>query len=1062
MGGEDSLRVVVRARPMNAREAREGARRCVEFYESSQQVVINGAATFAFDKVFSDTSDQATVYENSAAPLLDRIFDGFNGTVLAYGQTGSGKTYTMGTEDKDDTDEIQRGVIPRLVDGIFSRISAALNPDSFKVSVSMYEIYGDAVYDLLRSDKVKLEVRGDDQGCTIVNLTTAPVKDLLGALKQLTLGCHYRTKAETAMNATSSRSHAVFTILLEKFPDEANDASFSSKLQLVDLAGSERLKKTQAEGDRMKEGININSGLLAVGNVISALVQKQKHIPYRSSVLTRVLQDSLGGNAFTVMVACISPADTNSVESLNTLRYADRAKQIKNKPIINQNVKAEEISSLRAQIKQLQRELSQGRSNNAPDGFSASLSSELISLKEEVRKREEQLRDRGLKLADSLVKTNALNSKILRLEEEKERIREVFQQAWRTLENTDGVEPEKLLVKMKDSFESSKGIFEGSQIENCNETAGGEEAEDTIDDFDSARLAELQAQMERLDREIELKGADLLQSAQTQNQFNEDDVIREEEKAKLVARCNELESEISKLKSEQRKASTASKLAEERRLKLRELEKQHEEDKKKLNELRKLQEFRKKCEESQKKMEEELRQLKQMRVRLLREQQTEANKFKLFKSKHEKELQLMKTKQQRKEFEANRQQRQDQQRCAVLQQRLADANRANKALRELVLKRGNKKSAPKEAKGVQQMVEEELEDLAQSYHSQLLIDDLKQQRAELEQQYRSIDGFSINDRAAPSKRARYSLLENSTAEDEEEFEKEKKDKLEKIQNSIALLNSEIQDLLKSSTILEDTGSSAKVDKLASLNLSAESRETFDAILNLAKANVKKAVEMEFRVFKQKIRYEDRLAKKAETEKIKLAELAEMNDRYEMLAETIDKAKKNYSEHIGMLLLMRKDRIDGGCLQKLEELKEHFLNIEKDVKKTARRRTIHDGLTPKPELKRSDRSRKQRELYGTAIRYNDTEASFLVDKSRNHLDLPRDRVPLSPINPDNEDEEFGNENQNNTFVIPSKSSGSAEDLNTTFVISGASRSSSDEANLIPPLSVKSRKSALGNL
>uniref|UniRef100_A0A8R1E0V5 Kinesin-like protein n=1 Tax=Caenorhabditis japonica TaxID=281687 RepID=A0A8R1E0V5_CAEJA len=349
---ESSIRVVVRARPMNAREAREGARKCVEYYENSAQIVLNGQATFAFDSVFSDTVDQETVFERTALPLVDRIFAGFNATVIAYGQTGSGKTFTMGTEDNDGTDEMRRGIIPRLVSTLFQRIKQSKVHESFKVTVSMYEVYGDNVYDLLQPDKVKLNVHGDEKNCTIVNLTSVPVTDLKGALKQLATGCHYRTKGETAMNAMSSRSHAVFTVFVEKVRSSDCDSAFSAKLQLVDLAGSERLKKTEA--DRMREGININAGLLNLSQVIAALASKKRHIPYRSAVITRVLQDSLGGNSFTVFIVCISPADTNSQETLGTLRYADCAKKIRNKPIMNKSLKTEEIVALQAQIKHLQ------------------------------------------------------------------------------------------------------------------------------------------------------------------------------------------------------------------------------------------------------------------------------------------------------------------------------------------------------------------------------------------------------------------------------------------------------------------------------------------------------------------------------------------------------------------------------------------------------------------------------------------------------------------------------------------------------------------------------------
>lgn len=369
--------------------------------------MINESATFTFDAVFADTSDQESVYETTALPLLDRIFAGFNATVLAYGQTGSGKTYTMGTEDNVGTDEMRRGIIPRLVSALFQRIMNTEAPESFAVTVSMFEVYGDNVYDLLRPDKVKLNVHGDEKNCTVVNLTAVPVIDLKGALKQLAVGCHYRTKAETAMNAMSSRSHAVFTVFVEKTATAECDSAFSAKLQLVDLAGSERLKKTEAEGNRMKEGININGGLLILSQVIAALATKQKHIPYRNSVITRVLQDSLGGNSFTVFLACISPADSNSQETLNTLRYADRAKQIKNKPIVNKNPKAEEIAILQAQLKRLQKENADLKQGIAPAEVrfnDANNSAEILSLKEEVVRKTEQLKERAMKQSECIIR----------------------------------------------------------------------------------------------------------------------------------------------------------------------------------------------------------------------------------------------------------------------------------------------------------------------------------------------------------------------------------------------------------------------------------------------------------------------------------------------------------------------------------------------------------------------------------------------------------------------------------------------------------------------------------
>ncbi|CAI5442733.1 unnamed protein product [Caenorhabditis angaria] len=564
---ETSLRVIVRARPMNAREMKEGAARCVEYFDATGQIVINGASTFAYDKVYPDTVDQETIYTQSAHPMLDHVFGGFNATILAYGQTGSGKTYTMGTEDSDGTDELRRGIIPRLVDNLFKRIDDSTVPEAYKVTVSMYEIYGDHIYDLLRPDKVKLTVHGDEKSCKIVNLTSVPVSDLKGALKQLEIGCHYRTKASTAMNAMSSRSHAVFTILLEKAAVPSDESSFAAKLQLVDLAGSERLKKTEAAGHVMREGISINGGLLILSQVITALVTKQSYVPYRTSALTRVLQDSLGGNSYTIFLACISPADTNAQETLSTLRYADRAKQIKNKPIINKNPKAEEISALRAQIKRLEKENSDLKkgiapSTAAPEQISNTV--EILALKDELIKKDEDIRNKCITLSDCIVRLNAVTNKNVRLESEKSKLATALTGVKQILENEEMLEPSDVIHLVSQLVGSEIETTLIGDDENIDETQVG--MDESI--YDAERLPELQTQLDAIEKEIALKDANREKELETQKEFIEAMQQREEERTQLAVKVGELEGEIAKLKNETRKVNVASKLAEERRQKV--------------------------------------------------------------------------------------------------------------------------------------------------------------------------------------------------------------------------------------------------------------------------------------------------------------------------------------------------------------------------------------------------------------------------------------------------------------------------------------------------------------
>ncbi|KAG0424261.1 hypothetical protein HPB47_028510, partial [Ixodes persulcatus] len=354
-----------RVRPLIPREVIDMCHACTSVASREPQIWVGKDKAFTFDHVFDCPTPQERVYDTCVKALVEGCFDGYNATVLAYGQTGSGKTYTMGTGYGLNLNEHERGVIPRAVDHLFAGIArrqaearekGAPVPD-FKVHVQFMELYNEEIFDLLNSGK-------DDR-----------------VIKCLESGALSRTTASTAMNVQSSRSHAIFTLhikqqrvvtvpLMEGADEEdggEGEAStlsefetLTAKFHFVDLAGSERLKRTGATGDRAKEGISINCGLLALGNVISALGDasgKISHVPYRDSKLTRLLQDSLGGNSRTLMIACVSPCDRDFMETLNTLRYANRAKNIKNKITVNQDKSSQTIALLRREIQDLQLEL---------------------------------------------------------------------------------------------------------------------------------------------------------------------------------------------------------------------------------------------------------------------------------------------------------------------------------------------------------------------------------------------------------------------------------------------------------------------------------------------------------------------------------------------------------------------------------------------------------------------------------------------------------------------------------------------------------------------------------
>ncbi|ORZ31702.1 P-loop containing nucleoside triphosphate hydrolase protein [Catenaria anguillulae PL171] len=312
---------------------------------------------FTFDSAFDWNSQQIDVYNKTALPIVESVLNGYNGTIFAYGQTGTGKTFSM--EGVRNIPEL-RGIIPNSFEHIFSHIRSAGAGVKFLVRASYLEIYNEEVRDLLASGATKLELKEHpESGIYVKDLSSFVVKDVEEIDKLMNQGNKNRSVGFTEMNARSSRSHSIFTITIEMSEErDGKECIRMGKLHLVDLAGSERQSKTGATGDRLKEATKINLSLSCLGNVIKALVDgKSSHVPYRDSKLTRLLQDSLGGNAKTMMIATLSPASYNYDETISTLRYAARAKNIKNKPKVNEDPKdamlrmfQEEIQRLKAQL----------------------------------------------------------------------------------------------------------------------------------------------------------------------------------------------------------------------------------------------------------------------------------------------------------------------------------------------------------------------------------------------------------------------------------------------------------------------------------------------------------------------------------------------------------------------------------------------------------------------------------------------------------------------------------------------------------------------------------------
>ncbi|XP_022217263.1 osmotic avoidance abnormal protein 3 isoform X2 [Drosophila obscura] len=372
----ENVKVVVRCRPMNRKENESKCENIVEINEYAISVINPTARNsqkkmFTFDSVYDMISKTEVIYNEMCYSLVESTLDGYNGTIFAYGQTGCGKTHTMQGDD-NVKDGYNCGIIPRCFEHIFETISMATNI-RYLALVSYLEIYNENIRDLL-SDSTGIinhplkEMPG--VGVTVPTLTTQPVINAKQCYYWLKLGNKNRVTATTLMNEQSSRSHTIFTISLEQFQGPSSPAVSSiasgdimggirrGKLSLVDLAGSERQRKTGAQGERFKEATKINLSLSALGNVISSLVDsKSKHVPYRDSKLTRLLQDSLGGNTKTLMISCISPADSNYDETLSTLRYASRAKNISNKPKINEDPKDAQLRQYQSEILHLKRML---------------------------------------------------------------------------------------------------------------------------------------------------------------------------------------------------------------------------------------------------------------------------------------------------------------------------------------------------------------------------------------------------------------------------------------------------------------------------------------------------------------------------------------------------------------------------------------------------------------------------------------------------------------------------------------------------------------------------------
>ncbi|KAL3504870.1 hypothetical protein ACH5RR_034711 [Cinchona calisaya] len=755
------VRVAVNVRPLVTSELLVGCTDCVTIVPGEPQVQI-GSHAFTFDYVFGSAGlPSSRIFDECAGPLVDALFHGYNGTVLAYGQTGSGKTYTMGTNYNGE--DHKGGVIPKVMETIFSRVEAMKESTEFLIRVSFIEIFKEEVFDLLDANppafskgewtsvakpagpaRAPIQIRETvNGGITLAGVTEAEVRTKEEMASFLLRGSVSRATGSTNMNSQSSRSHAIFTISMEQkrmtscssgdIHDEFGDEILSAKLHLVDLAGSERAKRTGADGMRLREGIHINKGLLALGNVISALGDDKKrkeggHVPYRDSKLTRLLQDSLGGNSKTVMIACISPADTNAEETLNTLKYANRARNIQNKAIINRDPMAAQMQRMKNQVEQLQAELVFLR------GDSTIPYEELQILKHKISLLEASNAQLQQELQESRISCDHLTQQALDAQVERDRLIMKLESA-RSGKSWDEVDSDsnqdfdlvkgyiskiqelegELLRRSRSSNNSRRtelvhyvGLDDSGlhSQDNCfveSEVKAADlsgEFEDEEKEREHSSLQEkLDTELKELDKRLEQKEAEMKRFANVDTSILKQHYDKKVQELELEKRA--LQKEIEELRHNLANISSTSddsaqKLKEDYLQKLNVLESQVAELKKKQDAQAQLLRQKQKSDEAAKRLQEEIQRIKTQKVQLQQKIKQESEQFRLWRASREKEVLQLKKEGRRNEYEMHKLLALNQRQKMVLQRKSEEAALATKRLKELLESR----KASRELSGV--------------------------------------------------------------------------------------------------------------------------------------------------------------------------------------------------------------------------------------------------------------------------------------------------------------------------------------------------------------------------
>ncbi|KAH7443972.1 hypothetical protein KP509_02G058600 [Ceratopteris richardii] len=756
--------VAVRVRPLTATERLQGCKDCITVVPGEPQVQL-GSNVFTFDHVYGSTcSSSNSIFDECVAPLIDGLFQGYNATVLAYGQTGSGKTYTMGTGFTvgGSTD----GIIPRVMEALFKRAESNSGDVDLQIRVSFIEILKEEVHDLLDPNpsgmgkseissgmgffsggckgllpvKPPIQIRETTNGeIMLAGVREVDVRNLQEMALCLEQGALCRATGSTNMNPCSSRSHAIFTVTLEQRrkldvgshdPNPTTDDRedfLCAKLHLVDLAGSERAKRTGTDGLRFKEGVHINKGLLALGNVISALGDERKrkeggHIPYRDSKLTRLLQDSLGGNSRTVMIACVSPADANAEETLNTLKYANRARNIQNKPMVNRDPVAAEMQRLRQQLELLQTELMCARAvgSTALDTqriawleasntelqrelHESQASCEILSKRMLEAQAERDQLQLQLEYHQSGKKIDGpkMNEDVGILKLQLERIQELetkLQQMQRPQlsdlhrSNNQDIcsgslnETFSMSVQCMDFGSESSDTLKARSLSGS--VFGDEEAETIAKEWEhNVRQDTLGKELQNLNKCLEQKEAEMRNflksdTALWRHHFEKKLHELEEEKKALQRERDILLVEMENLVS--MTDEQAQKMKEAYAQKLKVLESQIAELKRNQERQAHLLRQKQKSDEAAKRLQEEIHKMKAQRVHLMHKIKQEADCFRLWKASRERELFQLKKEGRRNEFEMKKLHMLNQRQKMVLQRKTEEAAAVTRRLKELL------------------------------------------------------------------------------------------------------------------------------------------------------------------------------------------------------------------------------------------------------------------------------------------------------------------------------------------------------------------------------------------